>query len=285
MDGLEIPSILESLTWTKEGASFPGQLVPPRPNRLEMSQLATPLGKFIHHQGVVLQKGPFGSKWLRAGCRQDVPWATMWRTLQKYVEALQADAQSKRQGSKGAIYVAVSLISMQSVDFEWLENKGFRFHHYRAPGHGATPGEDGADSDSQGNAELVYYAWPAGGHDMVPVYATSIEGVTGLVFSRDESKLLMVWERQAWGTPGGAVDAGESKIDALERECMEEVEVKLDRNWSGTRFLGGWQQQCARDKGGVADRPVVAVRLSCEPVQTAQEERLARPPRQAPGQW
>ena len=61
------------------------------------------------------------------------------------------DAQSKRQGSKGAIYVAVSLISMQSVDFEWLENKGFRFHHYRAPGRGATPdGGDGGNGGANG---------------------------------------------------------------------------------------------------------------------------------------
>ena len=35
-----------------------------------------------------------------------------------------------------------------------------------------------------------YYAWPGTTHDMVPTYATSIEGVTGLIFSRDESDLF-----------------------------------------------------------------------------------------------
>jgi 8-oxo-dGTP pyrophosphatase MutT (NUDIX family) len=158
----------------------------------------------------------------------------------------------------GALYVVVSLGSMQAINFSWLAQKGFRFHHYRNPRHDATPAESTLDhtysseqeassAADQETAELVYYCWPGETHDMVPVYSTSIEGVTGLVFSRDESMLLMVWERKAWGTPGGAVDAGESKLDALERECMEEVQLSIDRDWAGTRYLGGWHEQCARD--------------------------------------
>jgi len=36
-------------------------------------------------------------------------------------------------------------------------------------------------------------------------------------------------------------------FDAIEREVMEEVQLKIDRSWEGMRYLGGWQQQCARD--------------------------------------
>ena len=28
---------------------------------------------------------------------------------------------------------------MQAIDFQWLAMQGFKFHHYRAPGHGDTP--------------------------------------------------------------------------------------------------------------------------------------------------
>ena len=31
--------------------------------------------------GVVVQGGPFGSTWLRAGCIRLVPWHKLWRTL------------------------------------------------------------------------------------------------------------------------------------------------------------------------------------------------------------
>ena len=58
--------------------------------------------------------------------------------------------------------------------------------------------------------------------------------------------MLLVFERGAWNTPGGAVDMGESKLDALVREVREEVEVAVDRSW-GPFYLGGWQQARARD--------------------------------------
>ena len=275
-DNKTIVEILNGLTWTKEGASFPGQLVPPRPNAFELRSLQTPLGAFLLHDGVVLQKGPFGSKWLRAGCvPHGVSWSTMWSALKRYVEALLADADSKRQGSRGAIYVAVSMISMQSVDFEWLDKHGFRFHHHRAPGHGATPipmrahspsalaemgahgsdgnglvvGGGGSNRHAHGGApEIVYYRWPeACGHDMVPEYATSIEGVTAVMLSPDMTKVLLVWERGSWATAGGAVNPGECKMAALAREIREEVNVEVDETWDGVCYLGGWQAGRARD--------------------------------------
>jgi len=246
-----VQSDLKHLKWERDHA-FEGRIVPPRPNESELQQKATPLGPLIKEHGVVVQGGPFGSVWLRVGCLPKTPWHTMWQYLRVYVTTVLDDQSKKERPS--AVYIAVSLRSMQAIDFTWLASKGFKFHHYRAPGHGDTDSErDSAIStndpgiEDQYKAELVYYCWPGSTPDMVPVYSTSIEGVTGLILSRDETKLLMVWERKSWNTPGGAVNAGESKIDALERELFEEVELCVDRTWDGMRFLGGYHQQRARD--------------------------------------
>ena len=286
-----------SLKWNKD-VEFTGQIVPPRPSEAELARGETLLGPLVKDGGVVVQGGPFGSTWLRAGCLR-VPWHTLWRTLKAYVEALLEAERLKTR--PGAVYVVVSLRSMQSIDFTWLADRGFRFHHHRAPGHGATPpnaigdgagdgaggaaeaeaagaaagaaaevavtiddapacgGASGAPSvpppvppvapptPDVGESEYVYYAWPGDTDDMVPVYSTSVEGATALVFSPDETRLLLVWERGGWSTPGGAVNAGEGKLDALAREVGEEVGVALDEEWEGVRFLGGYQQEKARD--------------------------------------
>ncbi len=260
---------LKSLAWIRE-QMFDGQIVPPRPNEDEIHQRRTPLGPLILEHGVVVQHGPFNSVWLRVGCVRRVHWNVLWNYLKLYVTvALEEERKKKRSG---AVYCAISVRSMQAVDFAWLADQGFRFHHYRPPGHGMTPLAEDADGAGAAavseadlmTAELVYYCWPASTPDMVPTYATSIEGVSGLVFSLDETKLLMVWERGAWNTPGGAVNAGESKIDALERELYEEVALRVDRTWEGMRFLGGWQQQCARDNLINDNFSVFAVRCESE---------------------
>jgi len=234
---------------------------------------------------VVVQFGPYNSVWLRVGCVRRVHWHVLWNHLKLYIEvALEEEVKKK---VPGAVYCAISVRSMQAVDFTWLADHGFRFHHYRPPGHGMTPmatEETDASGDVTGadfslssravseadlhTAELVYYCWPSTSiPDKVPSYSTSIEGVSGLVFSRDESKLLMVWERGAWSTPGGAVNEGESKIDALERELFEEVACKVDRSWDGMRYLGGWQQQCARDHRINDNFSVFALRCATEEIQ------------------
>ena len=42
-------------------------------------------------------------------------------------------------------------------------------------------------------------------------------------------RLLLVWERGAWSTPGGAVNAGENKLEALEREVYEELQAEVSQ--------------------------------------------------------
>ena len=290
---------LKRLEWDKKGA-FDGQLAPHRPNEAEIEALRTPVGPLIVEHGVVVQFGPYNSVWLRVGCVRRVNWIVLWNHLKLYIDVA-LEEEVKKNENAGAVYLAISVRSMQAVDFTWLAEHGFRFHHYRPPGHGMTPmatEEADASGDATGadlalhTAELVYYCWPskkvqdkvpsfststpslhACAHHgalpspQVPSYSTSIEGVSGLVFSRDGSKLLMVWERGAWSTPGGAVNEGESKIDALERELFEEVKCKVDRSWDGMRYLGGWQQQCARDHRNNDNFSVFALRCATEEIQ------------------
>ena len=157
------------------------------------------------------------------------------RKLQERADEIAAGTTDKKY-VPAAVYVIVSLRAMQAIDFGWLVNKGFAFHHYRAPGHGCTPlPEPSTDSNAEGTAEFVYYCWPGAPeedmvpHDamaiegatltltltgtatltrpQVPHYATAIEGATGLCFSPDGTEVLLVWERGAWSTPGGAVSA------------------------------------------------------------------------------
>ena len=88
-----------------------------------------------------------------------------------------------------------------------------------------------------------------GNTTMVPDYGTSIEGVTGLIFSKDEHHVLLVFERGGWSTPGGAVDLKDENIlAALERELGEEVGVKIDTKWKKQRLIYGWHESKARQK-------------------------------------
>jgi len=261
-DAAKLKETTESLTWDRKKA-FPGQLVPPRPSLAEVHEGATPLGKVVAHRGVILQRGPFNGIFVRVGCIPRHPWIDLWLTLRElvnyYLQTERANlAAREEEMARGdtdkkyipcAVYVVVSLRSMQAIDFSWLVNQGFHFHHYRAPGHGDTPPADPAAplAHDEATAEFVYYCWPGTPEtDMVPNYATAIEGATGLCFSPDGAKVLLVWERGSWSTPGGAVNAGESKIDALARELREEVGVEVDFG-TPPQFLAGWSESRARD--------------------------------------
>ena len=231
---------------------YPGQLVPPRPTQAEVHTLihrgegAEELDeKFILVEGaVVLQLGPFRGLFLRAGCAPRVSWHTLWETLKLCIEELHRREAAKigttdakgRKVNPSAIYVVVAQRSMQAVDWMWLDAHNFRFHHQREA-------RDGEDS----GAEFVYYCWPGDPkQDMVPRYATSVEGATAILLHPDLEQVLLVWERGAWTTSGGAVDGGEGKLAALNREVWEELDVKLDLEW-GAHYVGGYQQSRARD--------------------------------------
>lgn len=168
------------------------------------------------------------------------------------------------------------------MQFAWLVQKGFKFHHYRAPGHGwaqankdsllVSASGDVVEELDEGSAEFVYYCWPGDAKDdMVPDYSTSIEGATGLCFSPDLTKVLLVWERGAWNTPGGAVNAGECKVEALARELREEVGVKVDTT-QPIHYLAGWSSGRARDNLMNDNFSAFAVVLQSEAFQADNKE-------------
>ena len=188
------------------------------------------------------------------GCVPRVSWHTLWETLKLCIEELLAREKAKvgtkdekgRKINPSGIYIAVSQRSMQAIDWMWLADKNFRFHHQREAREGSERDPPEAFPED-GGSEFVYYCWPGDpAEDMVPKYSTSIEGATAILLHPDGEKVLLVWERGAWSTSGGAVDGGECKFDALNREVGEELNVKLDKEW-GMYYAGGYQQSRARD--------------------------------------
>ena len=89
--------------------------MPPRPSDVELDARATPLGPLSIDNGVVVQKGTYGSYWLRAGVIKRVPWQLLWTTLRTYVTTLLEQERAKERDGKipGAVYVVISLRTMQ----------------------------------------------------------------------------------------------------------------------------------------------------------------------------
>ena len=201
---------------------------------------------------VVVQRAQFNALWLRIGSA-GLP-APPAGVLREVVDAAIAAQSSPK---KCAVYIGISnecLAKGEAIDLAFLHSRGFKMHHYRPAGLG----------------EQVLVCDLA---KMVPSYATSIEGVTGLVYSPDRTMVLGVWERGGWNTPGGAVDEGEDKYTALTREIREEVGVKLDPSVHPT-YLGGWQKGRARD-GVVNDNfSVLAVQAADKKFQIDNKEVL-----------
>ena len=74
-----------------------------------------------------------------------------------------------------------------------------------------------------------------------------------------------MWEYGCWKTAGGAVDKGESKLCAVEREVYEEVGVKLDSAFTPV-YLGGWHVAGARDRHVNDNFSTFAVRATSEAI-------------------
>lgn len=116
-----------------------------------------------------------------------------------------------------AVYVAFAEHVFSGPKFyPILHSLGYQFHHYI-------------------KNEFVYYRWvDPKRHDMVPTYATSIEGGSAIVLSPDMERVFLVKElaRPFWGLPGGAVNLAEGAYAAMERELREEASVQLDPNFA-----------------------------------------------------
>ena len=169
--------------------------------------------------------------------------------MKYYVQHQKKYEESTNFKFGAAVYIAVSELCLQAVDYTWLADNGFQFHHFRPAGHNMTISDEEVDDPKRAlrqTAEFVYYCWPCQSKDLVPGWATSIEGSKGLCLSPDESELVLVWERGAWNTPGGAVDSKEDKLTTVEREIKEELGLELDPSFKPV-YVGGYNKACARD--------------------------------------
>ena len=210
-----------------------GQLAPPRP-RFPFE--STACGTVVYENGIGWQKGSYGSLWLRLGLDAGAKPTTP--------EELGAAVDTALARTKGAIYVGIQELAIEPGVSGMLRARGFKYHHFRQ----APPdGKDLGVGNGLKTGEHVYYRWNGDPkHDMVPSYATSIEGVGGLLLSPDESKVLLIWEYGNWKPMTGAVDDGESALSACEREMREEVSATVDHEFKPV-FVGGWQMARARD--------------------------------------
>ena len=244
-----IPSTLaESIAQLKcEGNPY----APAVPTSGELDSGATVQGAFLRVGPIILQRASFGALWIRIGfLHQPAPDVSLLRKVVKV--AIEAQTAPR----KAALYVSISeacLSAGGAVDLQVLRDLGFAYHHYR-------PGK--------ADGEWVYVKDLA---RMVPAYATSVEGATGVVFSPDQRKVLCVWERGGWNTPGGAVDPGEMKVDGLKREIYEEVGVTIDDTFEPI-YLGGYQAARARDDRINDNFSVFAVKASSEHFEVDQKE-------------
>ena len=120
-----------------------------------------------------------------------------------------SSAEGKGQG---AVYVCIAEGSMSPGLVALIRSNGYEFHHFIAS-----------------TRELVYYKWA---HptmpNMVPAFATSVEGAHAIVLSPDQTQVLLVEEYGRWSGPGGAIDPAECMLDGLAREVREEVGLTVD---------------------------------------------------------
>lgn len=106
---------------------------------------------------------------------------------------------------------------------------------------------------------------------MVPSYY-HVEGATALIFSPDGEKVLLVWERGSWCTPGGAISGGESQLSGLRREVHEECGITLEEDDKSVAYLGGWSVSLARDNYSNDNLSMFAVRATSEDLKVDQKE-------------
>ena len=219
--------------------AYHGQLTPPLPTPDAAN--STKSGPVVVHNGILWQRGPYRSWWLRLGhLGASLP------AQREMSEALdEAIVRAKNASAIGAAaYVGVPECLVEPRLMALLKERGFRYHHYHDEGGGG----GGAAGESGASGEHIYYRWLGDPHhDRVPSYASSIEGVGALILSPDEADVLLVHEWGMWKLVTGAIDVGESAMETVRRESTEEVGTALDPEFRPV-CVGGWHLAQARDR-------------------------------------
>ena len=199
----------------------------PKAGRGEVTPLL-PVVEKCEGMDIIVQEGWYKSFFVRVLTDNVTP---------KQLEEFLKECEDKQLG---AVYAALPerLSAHGPVNGQkWLDvvySRGYKHHHYHKP-----------------TGEQIYYVWGKNIPDMVPEYATSIEGGGVLVVSQDEKEVLLVrnrgWTDSHWARPGGAVNAGESCLEAALRECKEETQVALDDNFP-VQLAASYNLSKARDQ-------------------------------------
>eukprot|EP00930_Biecheleria_cincta_P096900 TRINITY_DN88672_c0_g1_i1.p1 TRINITY_DN88672_c0_g1~~TRINITY_DN88672_c0_g1_i1.p1 ORF type:complete len:366 (-),score=44.93 TRINITY_DN88672_c0_g1_i1:112-1176(-) len=197
-----------SQLWDGFKSQYRGEVTPKRPAAIDSTGM---------------HGGPFSSRWLRV-------------VQGDHVEEVLEAVSCAEDGAPSAVYVGIPDEYKHSGPLvAALRARGFRFHHF-------VDGNDRQDDAPAG--ELIYYRWAGTGPDMVPSYATALEGVGVLVLSPEKDELLLLWEHGMWKMVTGNVDNSESMVAAVRREVFEEVGLELGEEMS---LVGGWQHPRSRD--------------------------------------
>eukprot|EP00041_Stephanoeca_diplocostata_P009231 m.140346 g.140346 ORF g.140346 m.140346 type:complete len:343 (+) comp17660_c0_seq4:170-1198(+) len=160
---------------------------------------------------VIVQNGPYKSKWLR------VMWVNCSGNSD-CIDDILAELEDIEKNATGAVYITIPnrAITQSTPDgigrlLQAIVGRGMTFY------------------TQSSHQDLIWYKWcNPDVPNLVPTYATSIEGAGVLMLSPDETEVLLVLEWGSWGRIGGAVDPGESCFDAAVRECKEETGLDVD---------------------------------------------------------
>lgn len=203
----------------------------------------------------VVQTGRHGSEWIRVRDNGDSSEGNSQKGSIMDVNTLSSLINEASSKKKGAVYVGLpqSLLgntkSTRGRDcLNLLLQNEFEFHNF--------------DIETK---ELIYRKWVRENTpNLVPPYATSIEGGGCLVLSPDGTEVLLVHEYGRWGRCGGAVDPGESSIETALREVVEETHIELDLEREKSVRIGvSYHQPRSRD-GRVNDNFVLFIVYATE---------------------
>ena len=100
-----------------------GQLGPPRPSVKQIEEGVTACGNLSSGEGIVMQRGPFGSIWIRPDCVS----GSLSGLLSCVEETLASQAKIP-----AAVYVALPEQNLERAHIRSLLDRGFAYHHYRA---------------------------------------------------------------------------------------------------------------------------------------------------------
>lgn len=181
----------------------------------------TPTAPDAGGKDFVVQAGPYNSLFVRL------------RSAAVTEDGLAAMLGHHEPSVRGALYCAIPEDVSRPQLFALLRRRGYAWWNYEPS-----------------TREFIFYRWcDASRPDMVPTYATSIEGAGLIVLSPDESKVLLVLEAGRWVFPGGAGDHNETSLETAVREAGEETGVQLDPAFAPL-LVGGW------NSAGYSDRKV-----------------------------